>query len=305
MFGSKVVRIIPDKAVNPGGLYPVYFMISDGRLEFDFVGDDGESTAPKQLSVVPVRLHQAHIMKTRLIIGIALTTLSLTSAFSQVLPQISVSGSAEVKVAPDQIHLSVGVETRHENLAEAKRQNDDRVSSALSFLKRSGVKDKDVQTDFMGVEPVYDNDVSRTKPVAYIVQKSIGIRLTKVSTFEGVLTGLLTNGVNYVHGIDFRTSELRKHRDTARAMAIQAAKEKADALASELGVKRGKVYSITENYWGGWWSWSGSYWRSRGGGGMQQNVAQNAGGASEATEGALSVGQISVSATVNVSFLIE
>ena len=114
-----------------------------------------------------------------------------------------------------------------------------------------------------------------------------------------------TNGVNYVHGIDFRTSELRKHRDTARAMAIQAAKEKADALASELGVKRGKVYSITENYWGGWWSWSGSYWRSRGGGGMQQNVAQNAGGASEATEGALSVGQISVSATVNVSFLIE
>jgi len=59
------------------------------------------------------------------------------------------------------------------------------------------------------------------------------------------------------------------------------------------------------NYWGGWWSWSGGYWRSRGGGGMQQNVVQNAGVASEATEGTLSVGQISVSATVNVSFLIE
>jgi len=38
---------------------------------------------------------------------------------------------------------------------------------------------------------------------------------------------------------------------------------------------------------------------------MQQNVVQNAGVASEATEGTLSVGQISVSATVNVSFLIE
>ena len=255
-----------------------------------------------------LRPYHSNTMNTRILLTIALTTLPLRFAFSQVLPQvpqISVSGSAEVKVAPDEIHLSVGVETRHENLEEAKRQNDERVSNALSFLKRSGVKDKDVQTDFLGVEPAYDNEVSRTKPVAYLVQKSIGIRLTKVSTFEAVLTGLLTHGVNYVHGIDFRTSELRKHRDTARAMAIQAAKEKADALASQLGVKRGKVYSISENYWGGWWSWSGSYWRSRGGGGMQQNVAQNAGGASDAAEGALSVGQISVSAIVNVSFLIE
>ena len=54
-----------------------------------------------------------------------------------------------------------------------------------------------------------------TRPVTYVVQKSIGIRITSVALFESVLTGLLTNGVNYVHGIEFRTSELRKHRDAA------------------------------------------------------------------------------------------
>ncbi len=179
----------------------------------------------------------------------------------------------------------------------------------MKFLKRIGIEDKDVQTDFVGIEPTYESNYSssssKTKPLLYTVQKGIGIRLRKVGGFETVLTGLLTNGVNYVHGIDFRTSQLRKHRDTARQMAIHAAREKAEALAAELGVKRGKVYRINENSWGGWWSWSGNSWRSRAGGGMVQNSAQVAGGGPETTDATLSIGQISVSATVNVSFLIE
>jgi len=247
-------------------------------------------------------------MKRNLIIAFVIVNFSLHSVLSQVAappPMISVSGSAEVKVAPDEIFLRVGVETRHENLESAKKQNDERVSKALAFLKASEVKGKDVQTDFISIEPNYDNDISRTKPVTYIVRKSIEVKMDRVERFEGILTGLLTNGVNNVHGIEFRTSELRKHRDAARAMAVRAAKEKADALAAELGVKRGRVYNINANEGGGWWSASGSYWGGRYGGGMFQNAVQNVGGGSEAVEDTLSVGQISVSASVNVSFLIE
>ena len=55
-----------------------------------------------------------HTMKTNLILTMSLAVLPFLSAVSQVPPpQISVTGSAEVKVAPDEIHLSVGVETRH------------------------------------------------------------------------------------------------------------------------------------------------------------------------------------------------
>jgi hypothetical protein len=236
----------------------------------------------------------------------AVLTVPLTRAFSQMPTQpslISVSGSAEVKVAPDEIYLKVGVDTRSENLDEATRANDERVSKSLAFLKTSGVKEKDVQTDFISIEPSYDNSSSRTKAVVYIVRKSIVVKLSKIDIFEGVLTGLLTNGVNTVSGIEFRTSELRKYRDEARAMAIRAAKEKADAMALELGVKRGKVYSVNASDSGGWWSPGTGYWGG-GFGGAFQNAAQNAGGASE-EDGTLAVGQISVSASVNVSFLIE
>jgi hypothetical protein len=243
-------------------------------------------------------------MKKRSTLAIAVIMFSL-SAWSQFLPQqpqISVSGSAEVKVAPDEIYLNVGVETRSANLADAKRQNDENISEALKFLKAQGVNDKDVQTDFVNIQPEYHQNT----PIIdfYMVQKNITAKLTSTTNFETILTGLLSNGVNYVHGISFRTSQLRKYRDQARGMAVRAAKEKAEAMASETGVKLGKIYNINVNDGGGWISWSGGYW---GGGGMyqgMQNSVQNAGGDSE-TEGTFAVGQISVSASVNVSYLIQ
>ena len=250
-------------------------------------------------------------MKTKLILILALLTLPLTPAFSQYAqppPQISVTGSAEVKVAPDEIRISVGVETRDADLNVAKSQHDELMTSALKFLKTSGVPDKDVQTDFISVSPEYGNDISRTKPVVYIVRKSIEIKLTTVTNLESVLTGLLNNGVNHVHGVDFRTTQLRKYRDQARAMAIRAAKEKAEALCKELGVKCGKPCAISANEWGGGWNSSGNYWGGRGGGygyNGSQNAVQNAGASSDSAGDTLSVGQISVSASVNVSFLIQ
>jgi uncharacterized protein len=252
-------------------------------------------------------------MKTRFLFVLAMATLPFTSAFPQMMtqpPQINVSGSAEVKVVPDEIRLSVGVETRDQVLEVARRQNDERIASALVFLKGAGVKDKDVQTDFISVMPDYDYNSSHVKPVAYIVRKSIEIRVTAITNFEGIVTGLLTNGVNYIQGIDFRTSQLRKYRDQAREMAIKAAKEKADAMTSVLDVKRGKVYSINVNDWSGGWGGYQNRWGAQWGINGQVQNAQNLGALSDAVGAdsvaeTFSVGEISVSATVNVSFLIE
>lgn len=248
-------------------------------------------------------------MKTSIqsLLVIIFLSLPVTRALSQFPPQppvISVSGSAEVKVAPDEVYLKVGVETRNGDLEIAKCENDQSISNALVFLKSSGVSDKDVQTDYISIAPSYDNGSSwgANRAVMYTVDRSIVVKLDKVSGFESILTGLLNHGVNSVQGIQFRASELRKYRDQARAMAVKAAKEKAEAMASELGVKIGKVYNVSVNDYGGWWDDMG-YWGGGFNGGFQNSV-QNVGGPTT-DEGAFSTGQISVSATVNVSFLIE
>jgi uncharacterized protein YggE len=105
-----------------------------------------------------------------------------------------------------------------------------------------------------------------------------------------------------VLGIEFRTTELRKHRDAAREQATRAAKEKAVALAKELGVKVGKPQTIAEQTAGGFWNWSGSAWQNANA--MMQNSIQQAAGG-ESADGNLAVGQISITATVSVTFRLE
>lgn len=266
-------------------------------------------------------------MNARILLSIGFLTLALFPGAAQSLqerPLINVSGSAEVKVTPDEVDLNVGVETRHARLDEAKEQNDERIARALAFLKQNGVKEKDIQTDYLGIEPVYepnagidprtglplpgfDRHKAQVEPVYYLARKNIGVKLTQIGRFDTLLSGLISNGVNHVHRIDFRTSQLRQHKDKARSMAVQAAKEKAEAMASALGVKVGKPYSINVNDWSGWSGWSSqSAWGFGGGGAnAMQNVSQSYGGASSETGTAFSVGQISVSANVNVSFLIQ
>jgi hypothetical protein len=52
--------------------------------------------------------------------------------------------------------------------------------------------------------------------------------------------------VTEVSDVTFESSELRKFKDQARAMAVRTAREKAEAMARELGQTIGKAVSITE-----------------------------------------------------------
>jgi uncharacterized protein YggE len=238
-----------------------------------------------------------YLLMTILIFGLVAQVRAQTDGASP-KPMISVAGTAEIRVAPDEVNLKLAIETRDAKLDEAVKQNETRTAGVLKFLKEAAIDAKDIQTDFVEIQPHYNQDHNAQKivPEFYSVRRNLGVRLRKVPQFDAVMAGVLRSGVNYVLGIDFRTTELRKHRDAARQQAIRAAKEKAVALAKELDVKVGKAQNISEQTWGGWWS---PYANA-----MTQNVSQ-AGPSGEGGEGNLAVGMISVTATVNVTFALE
>ena len=217
---------------------------------------------------------------------------------------ITVTGDAEVRVVPDEVILTLGVETWDKDLEVAKSQNDERVRRVLALARDYEIEPKHIQTDHISIEPRYHDNYEKRGFIGFFVRKTIVITLRDISKFEDLLTSALGAGVNYVHGVQFRTTELRKYRDEARALAIKAAREKAIALTEELGQEVGEPHSIREDQ-SSWWSWYGAWWGSRWGGGAAQNVVQNAGGGSFSTEGGMAPGQISVSARVTVSFEFE
>ena len=217
--------------------------------------------------------------------------------------RLTVTGDAEIKVAPDRVVISVGVESRSPQLATAKTRNDTAIAAILAAAKNEQVAAADVQTDFIEISPVYqsrDTNESRENYLIdyYRVNKTVAITLRDVTRFERLLTAILSAGANRVYGVEFQTSELRKYRDQARDLAVKAAVEKAQAMAGAAGLKVGKPESISAYNQGG----GAAYGRMRGAtSNMSQNVMSTAGGDGE-TSGTFAPGRISVNASVTLTF---
>ena len=217
---------------------------------------------------------------------------------------ISVSGEAVVKVIPDEVILTIGVETYHRELSVAKGRNDERVAEVLKISKRQGIATRDVQTDFINIEPRYQDTYDRTIVDGYFVRKTIVLTLHDLTRFDPFLSELTQAGVTHVHGIQFKTTELRKYRDQARTMALQAAQEKASDMAAVFKASLGYPQTIHEDQ-AGWYSWYGYGWWGSQFGFASQNVVQTMGGPAMEVESSLAPGQISVSARVSVTFNLE
>jgi len=211
---------------------------------------------------------------------------------------ITVAGDAEVKVVPDEVILTFGVQTMEKDLEEAKNENDARTKKILALAEKYNIEPKHIQTDHINIEPRYRHRYEQRDFVGYSVRKTIVFTLKDTSKFEDLLSSVLEAGANYVYGVRFRTTELRKYRDQARALAIKAAQAKARDLAKELGQTIGKPHMIHEERADWWYN---SWW----GGRRAQNVIQNIGGAAAESESSIALGQVSVNAKVTVSFELE
>ncbi len=217
---------------------------------------------------------------------------------------ITVSGSASVMVVPDEVGLTLGVESSDPVLATAKAKNDEIVAKVVQAAKDVGVDAKYVQTEYVHLQPRYQDSYTQSTLLGYWAQKNVVITLKDVTKFEALLSKCLDAGVNYVQGIDFRTSELRANRDKARTLAIQAAQEKAAAMAKDAGQAAGQPISIKEEYtrwsspWSSWWGSSRSS--------MTQNVVQNAVSTSDQPrDTAMPPGQIAIDASVTVTYELK
>ncbi len=215
---------------------------------------------------------------------------------------ISVAGEAEIKVTPDEVILVLGVETDDMDMDAAKTENDRRVEEILKIARQEGITEKYLQTDRIKADPRYSYYHDKRTFLGYRVHKRITVTLTDttISLFDRLLTDLLSAGATHVHDVQLKSTELRKYRDEARSMAIRAAREKATALAGELGMQLGKASSIVEGGEGSP-AWYGRYWRSPA---PTFNAVSVAGDPAE-VEGSIALGQISVTASVSVVFDME
>ena len=213
---------------------------------------------------------------------------------------ITVSGQAEISVTPDLAVFSLRVVTLDKDLNRAKTLNDESVKKTLALARSYQIAPEDVQTNYISVVTREIDDDDDDKPpvfLGYEISKRVVLTLRDLSRIESLLSDFIKAGVNRVEGIDFRTTQIRRHKDRARQMAIKAAQEKAVALTKEIGQTIGKAHTITEEGRGGGSSNSSNSFLS--------NTSGAVGGDYSDSEGTIAVGQILVIARVTVSFELK
>jgi uncharacterized protein YggE len=229
---------------------------------------------------------------------------ALRSSESETPRTITVTGEAEIRVVPDEVEITLGVETWNTKLDSAKHENDSRVEAIIETVQDFGVKPQHIQTDHLSLDMTYNSYSynEMRKVTGYVVRRTVVVTLRDISKFDALLSELVESGANTIHGIQFRTTELREHRDNARELAINAAREKAVALAGELNQSIGLPQNIREDQ-AGWWSWySHGWWGARYGGTMSQNVIQESTSVATLSDSGMAPGQISITAQVTVVF---
>jgi uncharacterized protein YggE len=170
-------------------------------------------------------------------------------------PTISVSGTGKASTPPTIAQISFTVEERAGSEQDAQTAATKKTDAALASLKKLEIKDADIQTTGYQIYPQYETPNCKpgvpcpqsTKISNYQVSQSVTVKVRDTSKAGEVLQALGTAGVQNVSGPNFMVDDPAAVQAEARGKAITDARQKAELLAKQLGVRLGTVVSFSES----------------------------------------------------------
>jgi len=164
---------------------------------------------------------------------------------------LSVSGNAELTVAPDQAILYVTILTEGSTAKEAQDENKVTANKVIDVLKKSGIKNEDIETDnyYLAKKTEWDPALQKVVDKGYMLTHTLKVTTTKIDKAGNLVGSAVNAGANGVERISFGlTKETEKKvRDEALMKASENAKGKAESITKALGVRLGKISSIQES----------------------------------------------------------
>src|SRR5215469_5407381 len=162
-------------------------------------------------------------------------------------PAISVTGEAQISVAPDIAFVDAGVATDAKTAREASEANNNAMAKVFAALKAANIDARDIQTSRLSLQPQYAPNRSGPSPiVGYRASNRVTARIHDVSKVAGVIDTLVGAGANDIGNVNFEVSQASKLLDDAREKAVADARRKAEIYARAAGVTLGAPLSISE-----------------------------------------------------------
>ncbi|MFH0874186.1 MAG: SIMPL domain-containing protein [Candidatus Komeilibacteria bacterium] len=162
-------------------------------------------------------------------------------------PTISVTGEGKVQAVPDVAKVSFGYTVTKNTVAEAQKDNTDKMNTFIAAVKKEKVDAKDIKTSNFSVNPTYDYVDGRQVPRGFTVSQNIDVTLRDTSKAQAIIQLAGDNGLNQVGNLQFTVDNPQNFLADARKIALKQAKDNAKAIADNAGFKLGRLMSYYEN----------------------------------------------------------
>lgn len=169
----------------------------------------------------------------------------INQSVDRVQKQMSVTGTAERKITPDSVSITLGKNMRGNNIADIQDKAAKSVNSLIEKLTALGIKGEEIKTSNYNLNPVYDsnNDIK-----SYAVNVGVTVTLER-KTPEAVLVGNIIkaateSGIDEVRSLNFYLADSDKVARELEEAAINDARALAQKRAELAGARIGKVINI-------------------------------------------------------------
>ncbi|HEY7734112.1 MAG TPA: SIMPL domain-containing protein [Nitrososphaera sp.] len=176
---------------------------------------------------------------------------------------VTTSGTATVKVDPDKVTVTIGVDTDGLTAAEAASKNAELMDKVIAALKALGITDDQISTNWYSVYPTYEyrsppcieiypqppDCAPKNEITGYRASNSLSVTLDADEDVGKVIDAAVAAGANNVSGAYFFVSDERQQeiRDSLIEKAINNARSRADKAADAVDMNVSGVKSINLN----------------------------------------------------------
>ncbi|MGI5842329.1 MAG: SIMPL domain-containing protein [Christensenellales bacterium] len=152
----------------------------------------------------------------------------------KILPgKIVVVGEGQIESKPDNAHLSFTVQTENATLAEAEKENKEKIANIKNKLTSLGVEQQNIKTTSFYASQKFSYEEKEPKIVGYCVNNTISCKITNLDSVNSVISGIIEDGATAFNGITFVSSQTVSLYNQALSKAVENAKEKAAALTGD------------------------------------------------------------------------
>jgi hypothetical protein len=159
---------------------------------------------------------------------------------------LNLSAQGEARIRPDIVTLNLGVMSEAATAQAASADTSQKLAAVVAALKRAGVAERDIQTQYVQLQPRYsDHSNVPSQIVAHQASSALTVTVRDIGRAGALLDLAVGAGANLVQGVRFGLADPSGAEREARDHALRALQTEAAEVAAVMGQRVVRLVSVS------------------------------------------------------------